>query len=159
MASVRVCKACNESKDLDAFEKTTKTSRRAVCKPCYSRNKADVAKAAASLHDPATVPKPVACIECSRGVPEVDFKWRSDIKKGGWRTICVSCTNDKGYSATSRAKRRAGDEEAYLAKNAAQAAKWRKANPDKKQHQDKTRMAKVGGAAGVLSYEIPLCKE
>ncbi len=105
---MRTCKTCNIDKEIDCFEATTKDGkcRRAVCKPCYSRKKADRAKEGSKDIDPETVPKPSHCVKCGKGSEEVLFKWRTDLKKGGWRTECNTCYYLKGYCKKSRAKSR-----------------------------------------------------
>lgn len=130
---MKQCKECNILKSIDDFECTTKDGkcRRAVCKPCYARKKADRAREAAMNHDQSSVPKPTACTKCGKGPDEVDFKWRSDIKQGGWRTECNSCFNAKGYSQKSRAKRLEEDPEGYRKRNADTHLAWAKRNPEK----------------------------
>ncbi len=137
----RTCKTCGVAKPLDAYEVTTKDGkcRRGVCKPCYAKAKAAKAKAKAADHDPSAVPKPAACVKCGKGPDEVDFKWRADVQKGGWRTECNACYNAKGYDKEHRKRERAKDETAYLARNAATHLAWAHRNPDKvKEQQLKT---------------------
>lgn len=97
MSQARVCKDCQQTKTIDDFEATTKDgkSRRGVCKTCYTKKKSAKAKAAAANHDPSKVPKPTACAECGKSGEQVDFKWRSDVAQGGWRTTCNTCYNSK----------------------------------------------------------------
>jgi hypothetical protein len=130
---LRPCKTCGLKKDLDAYEKTTKDGkcRRAVCKPCYAQLKMQRAKTANANVDKSSVSKPTACTECGQGEPDVEFKWRTDIKAGGWRFQCNSCYNGKGYSEKSRGKRRAEDPVEYLARNAASHLAWANDNRDK----------------------------
>jgi hypothetical protein len=125
--TTKKCKTCLETLDIDNFEVTTKagTSRRGVCKPCYSATKSARAKEASATHDPSSVPYPVACCECGKGPDEVDFKWRTDINQGGWRPQCNDCFNNKGYSQSSRTNLRAADPEEYLRKKAEYQKKWR----------------------------------
>lgn len=132
---LRACKTCGVSKSLDCFEMTTKTSRRKECKPCYASKKKERAKVAAQGHDRDTTPKPEACAKCARGYPEVDFKWRSDVKQGGWRSECNACYNAKGYCEEYRKREREKDEEGYLARNAASHLAWAHKNPDKVKEQ------------------------
>jgi hypothetical protein len=141
-AEFRTCSACNQTKPLDAYEVTTKDGRcrRAACVPCYSALKKERTSVAATRHDPDSAPKPDACAKCGKAHPEVDFKWRADVKKGGWRTECNACYNDKGYSAVYRTREREKDEAAYLARNAAAHLDWARRNPDKvKEQQNKER--------------------
>lgn len=116
----------------DNFECTSKdkTCRRAVCKKCYSKSKVEKAKEKSSKVDQKSIPKP-RCVECNMTSPEVDFTWRSDISKGGWRSTCQDCVGKKEYCKSSRATRRAKDEKAYLAKNAATHLEWTRRNKDK----------------------------
>lgn len=138
---VRTCKTCNTTKQIDEFEKTAAKSRRLDCKKCYSCKKAERAKTAAKSHVPSSVPKPTACAECSRGQPDVDFKWRTDINKGGWRNTCNDCFNKKGYSQASRKRRMEKDPDGYRAHSARVHLDWSRRNPDKlKEQQLKERM-------------------
>jgi hypothetical protein len=99
------------------FEKTTASSRRKVCKDCYKVKKAQKAKERSAKIDKDTIPRPTACIECSKGYPEVEFKWRSDVGTGGWRPTCNECYNSRKYYKTYRDKKLAEDPEAYRAHN------------------------------------------
>lgn len=139
MDTTRKCKICEETKPIDHYECTTKDGkcRRAVCKPCYQKKKSENAKKKSKEIERTTIPKP-NCQECGKTYPEVDFAWRDDVAKGGWRSVCRDCYNTRGYSEKSRTRRREEDEEGFLAKNAEQAKKWREKNPDKvKEQQDK----------------------
>ncbi len=122
----KTCKDCNEAKPLDAFETTTKDGkcRRAVCRPCWNARRALKAKEASKKHDPSATPKPGACIKCGKGPGEVDFKWRADVQRGGWRPECNSCINEKGYAAEYRKRERAKDERAFLERNARVKREW-----------------------------------
>lgn len=145
--TLRVCKMCGEGKTTDEFEITLRNkdgsvrSRRGVCKICYKKNKLVKAKETSCHIDRDSVPKPIACKGCGMGVPDVDFKWRDDICNGGWRNECNKCFNRKGYSAKSRAVRRATDEEAYLKHNAQVHLDWVHRNQDKVETQ--SRMMKT----------------
>lgn len=139
-ATMRACTTCGVAKALDAYEVTTKDGRcrRAVCKPCYSRAKAERAKGAASKRAPdakETTPKPAACITCGKGGLEVAFKWRDDVKKGGWRNECNGCYNAKGYCDDYRKREREKDEVQYLARNAEVHLAWARRNLDKVREQ------------------------
>jgi len=145
----RTCKGeCGETKTIDDFEVTLRDkatgevkSRRAVCKRCYQRSKAAKAKDQNSLIDPVSVPKPASCVKCGLGSPDVEFKWRTDIAQGGWRSECNTCFNAKNYSATSRAKRREEDEEGYLRRNAETHLAWARRNPEKVKRQQHLQLA------------------
>lgn len=135
---LRLCKGvCGERKATECFEITLKNpdgtvkSRRAVCKTCYQQAKAAKAKEKSAAIDRNTVPKPTACSKCGKGCPDVEFKWRDDVAQGGWRNQCNTCFNEKNYSATSRARRRAEDEEGYLKRNAETHLAWANKNRDK----------------------------
>lgn len=137
----RTCKTCKVAKPLDAYEVTTKNgnSRRGVCKPCYAKVKAAKADAKAADHDPSSVPKPAACVKCGKGPDEVEYKWRADVQKGGWRTECNACYNAKGYDKEYRERECAKDKGAFLARNAATHLAWAHRNPNKvKEQQLKT---------------------
>lgn len=133
--AIRVCTVCNVSKSLDCFEQPNRIKQpnmwRKVCKPCYAAQKKERAKASTAHHNRESVPKPSHCSKCGRAPPDVDFKWRTDVVSGGWRPECNACFNAKLYWQTSRQKRRAADEEAYLAHNAAVHLAWAQNNPDK----------------------------
>lgn len=137
--TTRKCKLCDVEKEIDAFEKTTAISRRAVCKPCYNKKKAERAKAGSSKIKRDSIPKPDKCAECERSSDEVDFKWRDDVKSGGWRSVCISCYNLRDYSEASRTKRREEDEEGYLKRNAETHLAWAHNNPDKVKAQQDLR--------------------
>ena len=124
--TTKTCKDCNVEKDINMFETTTpdKKSRRSVCKPCYKSKRTDKSKKAAKSHDPLSVPKPAECAKCGRGPGEVEYKWRTDVQSGGWRSECNSCYNDKGYCEKSRDKCRTEDPIGYLKKNAEAHLKW-----------------------------------
>lgn len=138
----RACARCEVVKPLDEYEVTTKDGkcRRAVCKPCYAEQKKERANKGAESHAPDSTPKPEACTTCGRAHPEVDFKWRSDVKKGGWRPECNACHNAKDYSGAYRARERQKDEGGYLKRNAEAHLKWAHNNKDKVlQQQELTR--------------------
>jgi hypothetical protein len=82
---------------------------------------------------------PAACFECGKGPPEVEFKWRTDVKSGGWRGKCNECVNAKGYHKTHRSKKMAENADAYRAHNAAVHLEWAHRNPERvKLQQEKT---------------------
>ena len=124
----RGCLECKKTLPLDAFERVA-TGVRRVCKPCRSlMRKQSVAKA--PKVDPASVPKPDACVQCHKGPADVDFQWRSEVKTGGWRATCMSCTNSKGYSQAHRAREVTKDADAYRKRNAETHLRWAHNNPD-----------------------------
>lgn len=114
---------------------------RSECKKCRANKKAEKAKTASASIDRSTVPKPKACTKCGKSYPEVDFKWRTDVQKGGWREICNVHFNEKKYYEAYRKRERAKDEVAYLERNAKSHLEWSHRNPDKiKEQQMKERM-------------------
>lgn len=114
---------------------------RMKCKKCRASDKAAKAKVASSSIDRNKVPKPKACMKCGKGYPEVDFKWRTDVQKGGWRAICNDHINEKKYYEAYRKREREKDESAYLARNAKTHLDWSRRNPDKvKEQQTKERV-------------------
>lgn len=121
---MKTCKTCKIEKTLDCFEAT-----RAVCKPCRQSSRTAATKKCTI--DPASIPKPDFCDKCGKSNEEVEFKFRTDTVKGGWRTECNTCYNSKGYSEKSRTKRREEDEEGYLKKNAESHLDWVRRNPEK----------------------------
>lgn len=102
----------------DAFE-----SNRTTCKTCRQKV------------DPSTIPKPTECMTCGRGQPDVDFAFRNDLVRGGWRKECNVCYNGNKHSQKSRANRRAEDEAGYLARNAASHLDWARRNREKVREQ------------------------
>jgi hypothetical protein len=138
---IRICKVCAIEKSLDLFEITTKDGkcRRAVCKPCYSKEKKERAKTGSATVDRNSIPKPTMCDKCGKGPGEVDFKWRTDVKQGGWRKMCNICFNENKYYEDYREREKSKDLEGYLKHNAEVHLKWAKQNPGKiKEQQVKT---------------------
>lgn len=129
---MKTCKTCQIEKDLSSFE-----VNRAVCKSCRQIQRTEAAKKCSV--NPSSIPKPKLCVKCGKSNEEVEFKFRTDLIKGGWRTECNTCYNMKGYSEKSRTKRRDENEELYLAKNAQSHLEWAHNNHDKiKEQQHKT---------------------
>lgn len=152
---MKTCNTCLLEKDCGLFE-----SNRATCKACRTKKRAQKAKESAV--DPSTIPKPASCVACGRGPPDVDFAFRTDLVRGGWRNECTTCYNGKGYSEKSRAIRRAQDEAAYLAKNAASHKAWVHRNPDKVREQQlkgatdatrKIKAVKTSAAARNIAFD------
>jgi hypothetical protein len=114
---LRDCKKCKRSLPFISFE-----GKSSECKSCREES-----ARVRSLRVPESVPKPVACIKCSKGPDVVAFKWRSD--RLTWRNECNSCYNTKGYCEASRARRREEDEEGYLRHNAETHLAWAHKNP------------------------------
>lgn len=121
---MKTCKTCNIEKTIGCFE-----ANRGVCKPCRQSSRTQAAKNAKV--DPASIPKPAFCDQCGKSNKEVEFKFRTDLIKGGWRTQCNTCYNSKGYCEKSRTKRREEDEEGYLKRNAETHMDWVRRNPEK----------------------------
>lgn len=117
------CTSCCEYKDLICFEKLKKSIMK-ICVECKNNIK-----------------KPEKCIKCNVLFDEENFKFRTDLKKGGWRNICNKCINSKKYWETYRTKKREENEEEYLKHNAETHKKWADDNPDKiKEQQLKGRI-------------------
>jgi hypothetical protein len=128
MANLFACKACESMLDISKFE-VLKGKPRSECKACRNKKRAD-AKKAAPVVEPNLATKPTECTKCERGPPEVDFKWRTDILSGGWRSVCNACYGEKKYHTVYRDRKRAEDEDAYLAHNNEIQRAWQKRNPD-----------------------------
>ncbi|KAG1673109.1 hypothetical protein FOA52_013179 [Chlamydomonas sp. UWO 241] len=88
------------------------------------------ALAEAPVFDRSFVPKPDKCGECGKGPDEVDYKWRTDVVRGGWRSSCNACYNLKSYDVAWRQRQREADEPAYKAHNAKTHLAWAHKNPD-----------------------------
>lgn len=125
------CVACKVSKLLSDFESTTGDKTRKECKACRASKRKAATDLAKADHQPDKIPKPAACAECGKGPDEVDFKWRDDVKAGGWRSTCNSCYNSKGYHRSFREREREKDEAAYLARNARAHLEWARRNPER----------------------------
>ncbi len=129
-----MCKACGVEHPIDSFEQyklsdgiTVKL--RTECKSTRAaKRKANVKEA--PKKDRSSFPLPEACVRCGKGPTEVTFKFRSDTLAGGYRNECNTCYNSKRYCEEFRRRRREADEMAFLARNAATAAEWRRKNPD-----------------------------
>jgi hypothetical protein len=146
---------CLLQKDTSSFE-----SNRIPCKDCRQKKRTEKAKE--SKVDITSIPKPSHCVACGKSHPEVDFTFRSDLVRGGWRNECIQCYNKKGYSAKSRAIRRTNDEVAYLAHNAATHKDWVRRNPDKVLEQKvkgvtdssrKIKVVKTSAAARGIAFD------
>lgn len=138
VADLASCKDCGTAKPLSAFE-ATPTGRRRVCNDCHKARRKASAAAARAKHDRAGAPAPGPCVECGKGPDEVQFKWRMDTVKGGWRSVCNTCINAEGYSQQFRQRQMELDVAAYRARNAATHLAWGRLNPDKlKEQQHKT---------------------
>ena len=131
MADHKACVACGETKALTDFERTTGDKTRKDCKACRSSKRKAATQAARADHDRDATPRPAACSECGRGADAVEFKWRTDVKTGGWRSVCNSCINAKGYCRTYRERERVKDEAGYLARNAHAHLEWAHRNPER----------------------------
>lgn len=123
---MRNCKTCELRLNLDRFE-----VNRQECKTCRQKRKTNAAHNAEKPEE--RPPMPTICRTCGKGGQE--FKWRTDVVVGSWRTSCNACYNSKGYSEKSRALARDKDEYGYLARNAATHLIWAHKNPDKVKEQ------------------------
>jgi len=122
------CKACKLVLDISKFE-IANGKPRGECKACRAEKRAN-AKKAAPKAEPNLATKPTVCTKCERGPPDVDFKWRTDTISGGWRSVCNTCYGEKKYHTVYRDRKRAEDEEAYLAHNAKTHLEWVHRNKD-----------------------------
>ena len=133
----RWCKTCEVNHPSDAFEKykvNGEIKYRLECKKArQARRKASVKEA--PKIDPNTVPLPDECIKCGKKPPEAEFKWRADLKKGGWRNVCNRCcdVNSDGisHSQVYRKREMEKDPKAYRERNAKSHLEWAHRNPDK----------------------------
>jgi hypothetical protein len=122
------CKTCKLVLDISKFE-IANGKPRGECKVCRKNKRAN-AKKAAPIVEPNLATKPTECTKCELGPPEVDFKWRTDTISGGWRSVCNACYGEKKYHVACRDRKRAEDEDAYLAHNNEMQRAWQKRNPD-----------------------------
>ncbi|KAG1673111.1 hypothetical protein FOA52_013181 [Chlamydomonas sp. UWO 241] len=102
---------------------------RKQCKDCRKQQKR-TALAEAPVFDWSFVPKPDKCGECGKGPDEVDYKWRTDVVRGGWRSSCNACYNLKGYDVAWRQLQRETDGPAYKAHNAKTHLAWAHRHPE-----------------------------
>jgi hypothetical protein len=157
--SERLCKTCQINHPIDDFETykiNGEVRYRMECKKARKERRQASVKAAPAI-DPNTVPLPSQCVKCGEKPPQAEFKWRSDVKKGGWRTACNRCSdvNSNGVSHSQAYRKREMDKDAkaYRARNAKMHLDWAHRNPDKVQAQqllsaaDPTRRFKA-----VLTY-------
>jgi hypothetical protein len=131
------CETCKEIKPYSTFEVFSPNKYRMTCKICYNKKRADAYKSTPKA-PPDLNTLPSQCVKCGKPPSdEIKFVWRGETRggKGSWRNECMACTNKKGYSAKSRAKKRAEDEPGYLARNAATHLDWAHRNPDKVKEQ------------------------
>ena len=89
-SGLKECKTCKVVLSIVKFEKT-----RSVCKECRQVKRAKAIKDAVPI-DRSTVPKPAVCAECLKSGEELEFTWRTDIVKGGWKNTCNQCLASKG---------------------------------------------------------------
>ena len=131
-AGLRECSTCETKLPFDRFEGT-----RLECMRCRQDRRSKRARSTTSKRDPASVPKPSACVSCGKGPGDVAFTWRSDILCGSWRNECTSCYNTRDYSMASRTRMREADEEGYLRRNATTHLAWALKNPEKVKEQQR----------------------
>jgi hypothetical protein len=140
---MQACKACGVQHPLADFEAYTvngAVKHRLECKAArQSKRKQAVSKARAEDNavDPATVPLPERCAKCGVGPPEASFKWRTDLKKACWRSVCNKCisVNADGvsHSTAYREREMSKDAKKFRARNAATHLAWAHRNHDKTQ--------------------------
>lgn len=131
------CRVCKENLPYTAFRLAAKSLRK-KCKKCENKQTKEAkkkARADMSVDDAMkATPKPTACSNPNCNVPShaLEFKWRSDMVKGGWRSECNDCYNSKKYYEKHRQKRKATEGiDEYRRKNAKQHKEWADRNPDK----------------------------
>jgi hypothetical protein len=131
---------CGLIKSVSDFEGT-----RMMCKQCRQTRKTSVANAAT----PKLTVRPPMPTACDRGDEclnigsgkELAFKFRTDIKQGGWKQTCNACFNGKKYYAVYRAKKMTEDPDAFRSHNNEIRNEWMEANPGKKEeYQEKRRL-------------------
>lgn len=127
---MKVCKSCEVSKELSDFE-----PQRSMCKTCRkeSRSKRRLECKEKRTEIPEC-PDDHTCKSCSKTRGDGSFfKFRSDILKGGFSSICNDCFNQKKYYKTYRTKRKSRSEESkkeFLKHNATIMAQWREKNKE-----------------------------
>jgi len=155
---LRTCQDCNESKDeATAFERMPTGKYRNQCKKCKNarRKNANASEAAKKARSDRrdTTPLPSACVQCGKGPSEVEFRWRDDVKKGGWRETCTACYNAKKYHATYRDKKNQEDPETFRAHNTAVHLTWVLQNPDRmREYQELQRTDPERKFKALLTY-------
>jgi hypothetical protein len=104
------------------------------CKKARKARRYSSVKSALAI-DPNTVPLPDECVKCGAKPPAAEFKWRTDVKKGGWRNACNRCSdlNSSGVSHSRAYRKREMDKDAsaYRARNAKAHLDWVHRNADK----------------------------
>lgn len=137
-AVTQSCTSCNEEKALTQFEKTPSGGYRGVCKPCRASKRKGALlnkRQEEAKPNPEEIPKPAKCDKCEMSYPDVDFKFRTDLLRGGWRSTCNKCYNEKGYYIDYRIRERQKDEQAFLKRNAETHLKWAHENTQKVKEQ------------------------
>jgi hypothetical protein len=127
------------------------------CKKCKNarRKNANASEAAKKARSDRrdTTPLPSACVQCGKGPSEVEFRWRDDVKKGGWRETCTACYNAKKYHATYRDKKNQEDPETFRAHNTAVHLAWVLQNPDRmREYQELQRTDPERKFKALLTY-------
>lgn len=130
------CNTCHQHKDFMFFEKIKENSYRKMCKECRNKKRKEVVLSNKKNVIKEEVKKPEKCIKCGVSFDEKKFKFRTDLKVGGWRNECNDCINTKKYWETCRNKKREENEEEYLKHNAEIHKKWADNNPDKIKEQN-----------------------
>ena len=129
MATAKECQTCKVVKPLTDFE-----GNRNDCKPCRAQSKKkSAADAPKKPREEYALPERCSNPECEKPRPAdgAVFTFRNDIKAGGYRTICNTCFNKKGYYKAYRKRKMEEDPDAFRAHNAETHHEWAAANPEK----------------------------
>lgn len=122
----QLCKSCKLELSVDLFESFNTKSGVGYCKECKdckAAKRKEKAKDAPKKY-PSKFELPKACVQCGKGPEEVKFQFRTDVMAGGYRNICNRCFTAKGYYTAYRKRKRAQDEDAFLANNNAVHREW-----------------------------------
>ena len=145
---LKFCNRCFVDKLVDQFEKN-----RSVCKECIKLSKKEKMKEVDHKLLMLEIPKPTSCVKCGKGQDEVEFKWRHDLIKGGWRSTCNKCIGSKKYYEKYRNKKLEENPDEFRKHNAIVHREWMKKNPDA----NKTYKRKISANSekrfcGILTY-------
>lgn len=153
--TLRRCSDCHQDKDeATSFERLSAGKCRNQCKECRrDRRKvsatSDTAKRAKETNRRNT-PLPHECAECKRRPPEVEFKWRDDTVRGGWRQVCNACDNARGYYVASRERKKKENGDEFRKHNAAVHLDWAHRNPENVRRQEELLRVDPGRKAKAL---------
>lgn len=93
---MKTCTKCHESKSLDEFNREAKgkEGRKAACRPCDRRRRADCARRNAARAELPPVPAEKRCYDCKETKPGAEFN-RDRARKDGLRSVCRPCQNHR----------------------------------------------------------------